>query len=342
MNITYRYNNLQDSNDTLNFILDVIVEGTWDWHADTGHVDRSPGWYRMLGYEVGIFLKNVFTWENIIHPDDYERVMKHFELYISGKIDKYCIEYRCKKADGSYLWIIDRGKIVKYNEDGTVARMIGAHQNIHKQKMAQIELIKQNQFLQEGNNSLENLLKSKADELQLKNQQLEKKVEDIKSLSDTDSLTGIANRKKFEEELKKEISRSNRYGHPLSFVIFDTDYFKRINDTYGHKTGDKVLCDISSIVKNNIREIDFIARWGGDEFAIILPELELAQAIIVTNKLRELIYQLEITKDLFVTCSFGVTQYRQNDTIEELFQRADDSLYHAKYLGRNRVETTDS
>jgi len=338
MNETYKYKNVQKANDTLNNILEVIVEGTWDWNANSGHVDRSPGWYRMLGYEVAIFLKNVFTWENIIHPDDYDRVMKHFELYINGENDEYCIEYRCKKADGKYIWIIDRGKIVEYNEDGTVARMIGAHQNIHKQKMAQIELVKQNQLLEDGNVSLEHLLKIKADELQKKNQELENKIEEIRLLSNTDSLTGIPNRKKFEEELDNEIARSNRYGHPISLAIFDSDYFKNINDTYGHKTGDKVLQGISHLVKNNIREIDFFARWGGDEFAIIFPDLMLSQAMIAIDKLRTLINQLQVTKDLFITCSFGLTQYRQGDTIEDLFQRADESLYRAKKLGRNRIE----
>jgi len=120
MNKTYSHKSLEDADDTLNNILDIISEGTWDWNALTGHVERSPGWYRMLGYDIGLFSKNVFTWENIIHPDDYEAVMKHFELYTAGKIEKYEIEYRCKKSDDTYLWIIDRAKIVKFTSDGKI------------------------------------------------------------------------------------------------------------------------------------------------------------------------------------------------------------------------------
>ncbi len=335
---TYRHHSTQEADETLNHLLDVIVEGTWDWDANTGHVDRSPGWYRMLGYEVGVFQKNVFTWENVIHPEDYDRVMKHFELYTSGKIDRYCIEYRCKKADGEYLWIVDRGKVVKYNADGSVARMIGAHLNIHEQKMAQNELIKKNQLLKEGNVSLEKIIRKKADELERKNQELEEKIKEVEYISNMDPLTEIANRKKFETELEKEISRSKRYGHPLSLVIFDIDFFKQVNDTLGHKTGDTVLQKLCQLVKQNIREVDFFARWGGEEFSIIFPGLAFESALSATEKLRMLVSDYQFGQNLSVTCSFGVSKYLKGDSVDVLFRRADEALYRAKELGRNRVE----
>jgi len=336
---TYKHDTLEEADDTLNHILDVIIEGTWDWNASTGHVDRSPGWYRMLGYQVGIFKKDVFTWENIIHPDDYDRVMKHFDLFIRGTIDKYCIEYRCKHANGGYLWITDRAKAVSRNPDGSVARMIGAHQNIHDQKMAQSELIKKNEMLQEGHLTLERIIEDKTRELEAKNADLEEKVRQVEYVSNTDPLTSIANRKKFEEELNKEIARANRYRHPLSMAIFDLDYFKNINDTYGHKTGDLVLQKLCKLVSNHIRQVDFLARWGGEEFTIIFPDLDLGNAVLAAEKLRETISQYEIQPDLFVTSSFGVSEYLENETVESLFQRIDRALYRAKELGRNRVES---
>lgn len=338
MFITYKHKTLEEADSTLNHILDVIIEGAWDWNADTGHVDRSPGWYRMLGYDVGIFKKDVFTWENIIHPDDYERVMKHFELYLEGGIENYCIEYRCRQADGKYLWIVDRGKVVLRNPDGSVARMIGAHQNIHDQKMAQSELIKQNQMLQEGHLTLERIIEEKTRELELKNAELEEKVREVEYISNTDSLTSIANRKKFEEELKKEVARANRYKQPLSLAIFDLDFFKNINDTHGHKSGDLALQKISRLVLNHIRKVDFFARWGGEEFTVIFPGLDLDNAVQVAEKLRSLISRYEIEPELFVTCSFGVSEYAEGDTVERLFHRTDTALYRAKELGRNRVE----
>ena len=340
MNITYTHNNITESDNTLNSILDVIVEGTWDWNVNTGEVTRSPGWYKMLGYEVGIFLKNVFTWENIIHPDDYNMVMKHFELYVSGKIDTYEVEYRCKKSDDSYLWIVDRGKITEYNEDGSAARMIGAHNNIHQRKMAESELITKNHLLREGNLSLEKLLEQKNRELEYKNSQLEKKIKEVEYLSVTDTLTEIPNRRKLEFEIVKEIARSSRYGHDLTFVIFDIDNFKIINDKYGHSIGDNVLHKLALLVKEQLRITDFIARWGGEEFALILPETSLNQGVEVSQKLRKHIFQIEFEKDLFISCSFGVAQFTKDESKIDLFKRADKALYKAKELGRNRVESS--
>lgn len=337
MEETYNHNNLDDSDTTLNNILDIIVEGTWDWNGKTGHVDRSPGWYRMLGYEVGIFLKDVFTWENIIHPDDHDMVMKHFELYTTGKIDTYKIEYRCKKADGTYLWIIDRGKIIEYDNEGKVSRMIGAHENIHKRKMAQIELLKKNQLLQEGNLTLENLLTEKNKELEQKNLELEKKINEVEYLSVTDPLTTIGNRRKFEQNLEQEISRARRYNHSLSMIMFDIDHFKQINDKYGHDVGDHILHQISMVIKNCLRENDCFARWGGEEFILTLPETNLTQTKFIAEKLRELVNQIEFEDNLFITCSFGATEYKLEESMKEFFSRVDNALYQAKELGRNRV-----
>ena len=225
MTHTYQHETTTDSDNTLNYILDIIVEGVWDWDSNTGHVTRSPGWYRMLGYEVGILKADVFTWENLIHPEDYPRVMHQFECYITGKINLYEVEYRCKKADGSYIWISDKGKIVARKPDGCVARMIGAHHDIHQQITAQLDLIKQNKLLQDGNLSLEKIVEQKTHELANKNQQLERKIIEVESASNVDPLTQIANRKFFEAQLSKEITRACRYNHALTLSIFDIDNF---------------------------------------------------------------------------------------------------------------------
>ena len=338
MEDTYKHSSLDEADKTLNNILDIIVEGTWDWHAKTGHVYRSPGWYRMLGYEVGVFLKDVFTWENIIHPDDHARVMKHFELYTTGKIDSYQIEYRCKKADDTYLWIVDRGKVIEYNEDGSVSRMIGAHENIHERKLLQIELIKKNQLLEQGNLTFEDLLEAKNKELEEKNIELEKKIREVEYLSITDPLTTIGNRRRFETNLEKEIARSKRYGHRLSLVMFDIDFFKQINDKQGHEVGDYILQHLSLVLKNQLRENDCFSRWGGEEFALIFPETNIDQAAGIAEKFRELINQIEFGDNLFITCSFGVTEYILDEPVGDLFSRVDNALYQAKELGRNRVE----
>lgn len=339
MHRTYHHGTLSDADATLNHLLDIIAEGTWDWHADTGQVVRSPGWYRMLGYTVGSLTEDVFTWENIIHPDDYTRVISYIESFISGARDDYSIEYRCRKANGDYLWIRDRARIITRYPDGTASRIIGAHEDIQPQKNIEDELIEQNRHLRDGSLTLENTLQQKARELEAKNHELEAKIREVEYISNIDQLTEIANRKRFEEEIQQEIYRARRYKHPLSLAIFDLDLFKEINDTHGHNTGDNVLRSTVNLVRSYIRSVDCFARWGGEEFTLIFPNMELEQAVQACEKLRTLIQQHQIQPGLFITSSFGVSLFAPDDTFEDLLRRADEALYRAKALGRNRVES---
>jgi diguanylate cyclase (GGDEF)-like protein len=153
----------------------------------------------------------------------------------------------------------------------------------------------------------------------------------------TDPLTGILNRLKFNNTLYAEIQRSKRYTIPLSLIMFDIDHFKNINDSYGHHVGDKVLCEIVDLVKENIRVHDFFARWGGEEFMIMATNTEQDNARLLAEHLRLKIGQHHIQGVGRVTCSFGVAQLI-NDTEDQLRQRVDRALYQAKANGRDRVE----
>ncbi|SEG69533.1 sensor domain-containing diguanylate cyclase [Marinobacterium lutimaris] len=335
--ITYTHTSLEAADATLNNLLDLIVEGTWDWSRSSGEVKRSPGWYRMLGFEVGVFREDVFTWENLIHPDDYQRVMQNFEQFTSGQIDNYSIDYRCKKCDGNYLWITDNAQIIERDPNGVVTRIIGAHLDIHERKTAQLELFEQNRLLRADNVTLEKLITQKARELEIRNRELQQKVLEIELISNTDPLTQVPNRKKFEEELLNEKCRSDRYGHELSVAMLDIDHFKNINDTFGHETGDRVLKKLAAFVTENIREIDFFARWGGEEFVLIFPDVGLEGAVSCAQKLRQLIAEHELYPGFKITCSFGVTAYHSGDSLDDLFSRIDNALYVAKNSGRDQV-----
>ncbi|MDO6564648.1 diguanylate cyclase [Amphritea sp. 1_MG-2023] len=315
---------------TLNTILDLIVEGTWDWDSATGTVIRSPSWYRMLGYPIGELLPDVFTWEKSIHCDDYARVMAHIEQYIKGEIDTYCIQYRCQKQDGSYLWIEDRAQAVSRNSEGVATRLIGAHHNIHAHKVIEQQLQQQTRLLEEGNQTLEKLLARKAEELELKNKQLEEQVATVEKLSQTDVLTQVANREKVNVEMVKEIARSERYNHPLSLMFIDINNFKFINDTHGHKVGDAVLVTLAKVIAANLRSIDCLARWGGDEFLIILPSSDIHQASDVAAKLNDVIANTHFSDNIELSCSFGVVEYQQNETVDDFFHRVDQAMYQDK------------
>lgn len=157
-------------------------------------------------------------------------------------------------------------------------------------------------------------------------------------LSETDKMLGIYNRTKFNEELKKEIDRSRRYGNNLALIMFDIDYFKSFNDNYGHQKGDQILKQIVSIVRNKIRENDLLARYGGDEFMIICPETDLTEAEILAERLNRSISNYNCKKANDLSCSFGVGEFKkETDTLNSFIKRVDQALYKAKESGRNRV-----
>jgi diguanylate cyclase (GGDEF)-like protein/PAS domain S-box-containing protein len=160
----------------------------------------------------------------------------------------------------------------------------------------------------------------------------------VEQLSITDSLTGLNNRLRLDEIMLDELKRRTRYPHELSIIICDIDFFKDINDSYGHLVGDQVLKSIASILHLNCREVDIVGRWGGEEFLIICRETNIDNAMIVAEKLRSLIENHMFTGVGHKTASFGVTSVVPNESIKDIFQRADQALYLAKESGRNRVE----
>lgn len=166
-----------------------------------------------------------------------------------------------------------------------------------------------------------------------------KKLErELEKLATIDKLTGIFNRSKLEEYLNNEIKESRRLGHSLSLMIFDIDHFKDVNDTYGHDVGDIVLRTLAGTVKDHIRETDIFARWGGEEFIVLMPGSDIRGAGVLAEKLRREIESRSSEKAGQITVSVGVAQLTSEDTIKSFLKRADNALYRAKRKGRNRVE----
>jgi diguanylate cyclase (GGDEF)-like protein len=166
--------------------------------------------------------------------------------------------------------------------------------------------------------------------------------DELHLLATTDSLTGIANRREFYTILAREVGLAKRYGTPVSLAMYDLDYFKLVNDTFGHDAGDYVLQAVTSLVKENIRAPDFVARWGGEEFMLLMPQLDMGAASNVAERLRLAIAEHDFDKVGKLTVSFGVTAFESEDDKNSLLMRVDDALYRAKEHGRNRVEALDS
>lgn len=153
-----------------------------------------------------------------------------------------------------------------------------------------------------------------------------------------DPLTKAYNRHFFYQSLKREIERAERYGRPLTFIILDIDFFKKVNDFYGHDVGDAILKELCRVCKINIRKNDMLARIGGEEFAIIAPETGVNLGVVLAEKIRKVVENHNFEKVPKVTISLGVTEFISGDTIDDIYKRADIALYKAKNSGRNKLE----
>lgn len=173
----------------------------------------------------------------------------------------------------------------------------------------------------------------------------------IKWLSLTDTLTGIHNRRSFEMRLQEEIARSKRSKSPLSCIFFDLDHFKKVNDQFGHLMGDKVLKQTAQLIKEQLRESDFLARYGGEEFTLLLPDTTTEQATLVTERIRKKVAETTLPFNVLtsVTLSAGISTFlperssnRSLSTLaEQLVKKADQAMYTAKARGRNCVVSSN-
>ncbi len=167
--------------------------------------------------------------------------------------------------------------------------------------------------------------------------------EEKKRQAVTDGLTGIANRRHFNDTLTKEFERARRYGNPLSLVVVDLDFLKKINDAYGHHVGDEAIKSIGTVLSRSCRSVDLAARYGGEEFCLLLPDTDTEDAVNLAERIRKKIEQTEIEGPGHISASIGVATYPVHSAdADSLFEAADQALYKAKEGGRNRVVTATS
>lgn len=182
-------------------------------------------------------------------------------------------------------------------------------------------------------------IKSNGEEKAFMEKKYNNLTEDTRKIAFEDRLTGAASRLKFEESLKDLLHLASRFEEQkFCLVMIDIDNFKSVNDTYGHDYGDIVLKEVSKTVRSHIRQSDTFARWGGEEFVILLPLVKLEDALVLTDKIRELISRIKFEKLEKVTCSFGLVEYKKSDNEELILKRADELLYKAKKNGKNNVQ----
>ncbi len=209
-----------------------------------------------------------------------------------------------------------------------------------KVREAVVALLRTTRAMTKKTKEMETRLTASADQIE----QLKSALNKIKLESQTDSLTGVANRKQFDETLAGEIQIAQETGEPLALCMFDVDHFKAFNDKYGHRAGDSALRFVANIFHHSVRDGDLVARYGGEEFAIIMPGADLAVGVKVADRIREAMANRELVNRTsgdklgFVTVSIGVAECEATDTTGTLIDRADKQLYEAKNGGRNCVK----
>jgi diguanylate cyclase (GGDEF)-like protein len=191
--------------------------------------------------------------------------------------------------------------------------------------------------LRQFNRKLESLVQQRTKDLDERNQELKAASERLQALAYTDVLTGLANRRAGCSDLSGYIQRYKQAHRPLAVAILDVDFFKRINDTFGHAVGDEVLCGIAQTLKDTIRPSDRVYRWGGEEFLVVFPNTPSDFSTAVCQRLGKSITQINMRDVGTITASIGVANFVKGDTFESILLRADEALYAAKNKGRNQV-----
>jgi diguanylate cyclase (GGDEF)-like protein/PAS domain S-box-containing protein len=281
--------------------LESTGDGVWDLTVQTGEEYLSPGLLRMYGFEDGDLNPSINDRDKHTHPDDIERVRRDRQAHLDGLTPSYSNEHRVLCKDGSWKWVLSRGLVISRDAQGRPLRMIGTHTDISERKAAEATIWQQAHF---------------------------------------DALTGLPNRRMLRERLMQELKKCRRDGLQLALLFIDLDRFKEVNDTLGHDRGDLLLAEAARSIRACLREVDTVARMGGDEFMIIITELPQVEDLsVVLNKLLAslgAVFQLGL-EQVFISASIGVTVYPGDaQEIENLLKNADQALYVAKGAGRNR------
>lgn len=297
------------------FVLENIKDVVWEMDENLVFTFVSQANKAMCGYEIEDMLGRSIL--DYLMPDSKQYIYNQWNDMMQNKANSrlkrpvlYDVEFICK--DGSMLWCEVCVKSIS-KKDG-VQSYIGTTRDISEKKM------------------LDHKLKEYLAELEQKNMQLEK-------LANLDMLTGAYNRRRYDDFVSTEIEKNEIYGSPFSVIMFDIDNFKEINDTIGHKKGDSILQEITSLILRTLRATDKLFRWGGDEFVILLPELDLRNAMKVAVKVREAVEAYDFAiGDKKITLSLGVGSYVLNEKPDQFVNRVDNALLKAKINGKNKVE----
>ena len=293
---------LEESESLLSLAVAGADLGMWHWQVASGNFIFNDRALHLLGYKQGEVSSSLSSIIELVHPTDREGLVGAIVPHLKGKRSGLDQVLRFKKRDGSYMWLLLRGRVTRRDQKGWAIQVSGTIVDVSKWK------------------------------------ELERR---LTRMATTDELTGLLNRRSGVAALKLAIKTSEQSGRPMSMLLLDVDHFKAINDQLGHQTGDEVLEALGTFLKTNLRSGDDAVRWGGEEFAIILPDTgsegASAQAVRLFNAIGQVSDEIP-GLDRF-TVSMGVVTRRQHESSATLMKRADTLMYQAKDAGRNNIKT---
>ena len=291
---------LRASEERLALAMEAASDGLWDLNVQTGEAWFSERWFTMLGYGAGEYEGRFETWELLVNPEDRDRASAMLTDHLEGRRATYECEVRMRRKNGSWCWILTRGKVVSRDEGGKPIRIVGTHIDIDARKAAEAQ---------------------------------------VAYMAGHDTLTDLPNRRLFRERLDQVLAEVSRHGKPCAVLCLDLDRFKAVNDRLGHLAGDALLGTVASRLRSLVRAEDTLARLGGDEFAILVgrsgaPEqiAGLAKRLIAAVEAPVTLGQQQAEVGLSVGIAIAPDHCADSDG---LLNRADLALYRAKAEGRN-------
>jgi len=297
---------IEDKRTRLNNIIEGTRLGTWEWNIQTGEVLFNERWAEIIGYSLSeLKPSSIETWVKYANGEDLKKSNELLEKHFSGESPYYEIECRMRHKSGEWIWVYDRGKVIEWDEKGKPLKMFGTHFDITEKKALERQ---------------------------------------IKNLTIRDPLTNAYNRRYIFDQLVPKIEMSKREELVFSVSILDIDWFKKVNDTYGHLAGDYVLKELTRIMKENIRSYDLFGRYGGEEFIIVTTGREKHDVNTYLKRILKIVSETVFSfQDNYIqiTISCGIADTKdlgkKDLSIESLISIADKRLYHAKATGRNKI-----
>ena len=281
--------------------------GHWYWNFQENVVDFNPQKAQAIGYEMNEVPTHpgfqFFT--DKLHKQDYEYVMDEMHRHLRGEIPVWEVKYRIQAKDGSWRTFYDRGTVTQRSEEGKPLYLTGIVFDITEEEEDLMKWIKDSEYWQ--------------------------------SKAKFDSLTGLCNRSEFIQRLSKLDEEYSTSHSKYSLWMFDIDFFKKINDTYGHLIGDKLLMHLGKLVNENLREGDFAGRYGGDEFIVVFPNTSKLKVIDMVEKFQKELNLIELGIDVNISFSGGIVANDEATGVIDLIELVDKRLYQAKNQGRNQV-----